>query len=95
MSIEVLIYVALVCFISGFAHGAIGFGFPVVATPLVALVLDMKSAITLLAPVTLVLVVISTLRGGGVGALVRHFWFLPLAIGLGAWLGTHHRSRLR
>lgn len=89
MSTEVLIYVAAVCLLSGFAHGAIGFGFPVVATPLVALVLDMKSAITLLAPVTLVLVVISTLRGGGVGALVRRFWFLPLAIGAGAWLGTH------
>jgi uncharacterized membrane protein YfcA len=89
MSTEVLIYVAAVCLLSGFAHGAIGFGFPVVATPLVALVLDMKSAITLLAPVTLVLVVITMLRGGGVGALVRRFWFLPLALGAGAWLGTH------
>jgi len=38
MSTEVLIYVAAVCLVSGFAHGAIGFGFPVVATPLVALV---------------------------------------------------------
>jgi uncharacterized protein len=89
MSTEVLIYVAAVCLLSGFAHGAIGFGFPLVATPLVALVLDMKSAITLLAPVTLVLVAVSMLRGGGVGMLVRRFWFLPLAIGAGAWLGTH------
>ncbi|HWM45032.1 MAG TPA: hypothetical protein VNP36_21555, partial [Burkholderiales bacterium] len=62
MSNEVLLYIAAVCLLSGFAHGAIGFGFPVVATPLVALVTDMKSAITLLAPVTLVLVVISALR---------------------------------
>ena len=89
MSTEVLIYVAAVCLLSGFAHGAIGFGFPLVATPLVALVLDMKTAITLLAPVTLVLVAISMLRGGSVGALVRRFWFLPLALGAGAWLGTH------
>jgi hypothetical protein len=88
MSIEVLVYVALVCLLSGFAHGAIGFGFPVVATPLVALVIDMKSAITLLAPVTLVLVVISALRGGGIGELVRRYWFLPVGIGAGAWLGT-------
>jgi hypothetical protein len=88
MSAEVLLYVALVCLLSGFAHGALGFGFPVVATPLVALVIDMRSAITLLAPVTLVLVVISALRGGGVAELLRRFWFLPLAIALGAWLGT-------
>lgn len=88
MSIEVLIYVALVCALSGFAHGALGFGFPVVATPLVALVIDMKSAIALLAPVTLVLVIITVLRGGGVGELVRRHWFMPVAIGIGAWLGT-------
>ena len=88
MSAEVLCYVALVCLLSGFAHGALGFGFPVVATPLVALVIDMKSAITLLAPVTLVLVVISALRGGGLGDLLRRFWFLPVGIAAGAWLGT-------
>jgi uncharacterized membrane protein YfcA len=88
MSIELLVYVAFVCFLSGFAHGAIGFGFPVVATPLVALVIDMKTAITLLAPVTLVLVIISALRGASVAALARNFWFLPVGIAAGAWLGT-------
>lgn len=88
MSLEVLLYVLAVCLVSGFAHGALGFGFPVVATPLVALVLDMKSAIALLAPVTLVLVIVSALRGGGVAALLRRFWYLPIAIALGAVLGT-------
>ena len=88
MSIEVLVYIGFVCLLAGFAHGAIGFGFPVLATPLAALVIDMKSAITLLAPVTLVLVVISALRGGPVMDLVRKYWYLPISIGLGAWLGT-------
>ena len=83
-----LVFLALVCLLAGFAHGALGFGFPLVATPLVALVIDMKSAITLLAPVTLVLVVISALRGGRLGDLVRRFWFCRSAIALGAWLGT-------
>jgi hypothetical protein len=88
MSLEVLLYLAAVCALSGFVHGAIGFGFPLVATPLVALVIDMRSAITLLAPVTVVLVVISALRGGGLGGLLRDFWFLPVGIAAGAWLGT-------
>jgi uncharacterized protein len=88
MSTEVLIYVALVCLVSGFAHGAIGFGFPLVATPLVALVVDMKTAITLLAPVTLVLVIITGFQGGGVGELLRRFWFIPVGMSLGAFLGT-------
>ena len=88
MSLEVLAYVALVCVLAGFAHGALGFGFPLVATPLAALVIDMKSAITLLAPVTLALVVISALRGGRLGELVRRIWFMPFGIAAGAWLGT-------
>jgi hypothetical protein len=83
-----LVFVTAVCLVSGFAHGALGFGFPMVATPLAALVLDIKSAIVLLAPLTLLLVVISVLRGGGVLALARAYWFLPLTMALGAWLGT-------
>jgi len=88
MSLEVLIFLALVCLLAGWVHGALGFGFPLVATPLAALMIDMKSAITLLAPVTLVLVIISALRGGRLGDLVRRFWFMPVGIALGAWLGT-------
>jgi uncharacterized membrane protein YfcA len=88
VSFEVLIFLALVCLLAGWVHGALGFGFPLVATPLAALVIDMKSAITLLAPVTLVLVIISALRGGRLGDLVRRFWFMPVGIALGAWLGT-------
>ena len=89
MSLEVLIILALVCLLAGWVHGALGFGFPLVATPLAALMIDMKSAITLLAPVTLALVIISALRGGRLGDLVRRFWFMPVGIALGAWLGTN------
>ena len=88
MSVEALIFLALVCLLAGWVHGALGFGFPLVATPLAALMIDMKSAITLLAPVTLVLVILSALRGGRLGDLVRRFWFMPVGIALGAWLGT-------
>jgi hypothetical protein len=88
VSAEVLFYVALVCLVSGFAHGAIGFGFPLVATPLVALAVDMKTAITLLAPVTLVLVLITGFQGGGVRELLRRFWFIPVGMSIGAFLGT-------
>ena len=79
MSIEILVFMGAVCVLSGFAHGALGFGFPLVATPLAALAVDMKSAIAVLAPVTLVLVVISVLRGGRLLELVREFWYLPLS----------------
>ena len=83
-----LAFIALVCLLSGFAHGAIGFGFPMVATPLVALVIDVKLAIGLLAPITLLLVLITAARGGGLAAIARRFWYLPPLAGVGAWLGT-------
>ena len=44
-------FVALVCLPRALRHGALGFGFPIVATPLVALVIDISSAIALLAPI--------------------------------------------
>jgi uncharacterized membrane protein YfcA len=88
LSIGALAFLAAVCLIAGFAHGALGFGFPIVATPLVALVIDIKSAIALLAPVTLVLVVLSMLRGGPLSKIAREFWYLPLALAAGAFAGT-------
>lgn len=88
LGFAVIAFLAAACLLSAFAHGALGFGFPIVATPIVALAIDIKSAIALLAPITLVLTVISALRGVALGTIVREFWFLPLATALGAWLGT-------
>lgn len=88
LSLAAFAFLALVCLLAGFAHGALGFGFPIVATPLVAIIVDIKSAIALLAPVTLVLVVVSMLRGGPLSRVAREFWFLPLALAAGAFAGT-------
>jgi hypothetical protein len=83
-----LAFIAFACLLSGFTHGVIGFGYPIMATPLVALVIDVRTAIGLLAPVTLLLVVVSAVRGGSLVAIVRRFWLLPLSMAAGAWLGT-------
>jgi uncharacterized membrane protein YfcA len=88
LGVASLAFVAAVCLVAGFAHGALGFGFPLLATPLVALVIDIKSAIALLAPITLVLVALSVLRGGALATLLRGYWYMPLSVALGAWLGT-------
>lgn len=83
-----LAFVVAVCLLAGFAHGAIGFGFPIVATPLVALVIDVRSAIALLAPVTLLVVLLSVARGGSLLQVLRRFWYLPPVIAAGSWVGT-------
>ena len=89
LGITVVAFLIVACLVSGFAHGALGFGFPMLATPIVALAIDLRSAIALLAPLTLVLTVISALRGVALGSIVREFWFLPPAMMLGAWFGTY------
>jgi len=83
-----IVFVAAVMILAGFVHGALGFGFPLIATPLAALVLDIKAAIVLIAPVTLVVTVISVARGGGWREAIRSFWFLPLAMAVGSYSGT-------
>jgi uncharacterized membrane protein YfcA len=88
LSVAVIALVAFACVVSGFAHGALGFGFPIVATPIVAAAVDIRSAIAILAPITLVLTVISALRGAGLASIARQSWFILVSISLGAWIGT-------
>jgi len=80
--------IVAVVVVAGFVHGAIGIGFPLIATPLTALVLDVKTAIVVVAPVTLVIVVLSVFKGGGWREAVARFWFLPLGMAVSSYAGT-------
>ena len=44
-SFEALIFIAVVFLLAAFIHGSIGFGFPMVTTPLLALSTDIQTAI--------------------------------------------------
>ena len=50
MNIEVLFVFALISFAAAMVHGSIGFGFPMVATPLLALITDIHTAIVVRLP---------------------------------------------
>ncbi|NCB13999.1 MAG: sulfite exporter TauE/SafE family protein, partial [Erysipelotrichia bacterium] len=45
LSVEFIIIFSLILFVSSLVHGTVGFGFPMIATPLLAMVTDMKTAI--------------------------------------------------
>ena len=69
-------------------HGAIGFGFPLISTPLVALITDVRTAvITTLVP-NLVLNLISIVRGAEAGATLRRYWPVAAYVLLGSVVGT-------
>ena len=52
---EFLIFASIVIFLSALVQATIGFGFPMIATPLLAMVTDMKTAVIYVAIPTLVL----------------------------------------
>lgn len=80
---------AVAALIAGFVKGTIGFGFPTVATPVLALFIDVKTAVAVLVPPNLVLDGIQARRGGGLLRTFRRFAILLAFGGVGTVLGTH------
>ncbi len=73
---------------AGLVHGTLGLGFPLVATPLLALTSDMREAILVTLLPTAVLNVASVLRGGNWGESVGRFWPLALWSVIGSAVGS-------
>ena len=80
----------LIVAVAGLVHGTLGLGFPLVATPLLALLTDVRSAILLTLLPTVAVNLASLLRGGGWSQSIGRFW--PLA--LWAVAGSVAGSRL-
>lgn len=73
---------------AAFVKGATGMGFPLIATPTVALLLDIRIAITILIIPNIVMDVTQVFRGGFPFAVLRRFaWFFLLTV-IGVFLGT-------
>ncbi|MFQ3208344.1 MAG: putative membrane protein YfcA [Glaciecola sp.] len=88
LSSEVLIAATFIFFFAALIHGSIGFGFPMVATPLLALVTDIQTAIILtLIPTLLVNLASIASEGNILYALRRHLSLALLAMG-GSAIGT-------
>jgi uncharacterized membrane protein YfcA len=73
---------------AGLAHGILGLGFPMLATPLLAIAFDVRSAILLTLVPTITVNLISVLRGGRWSESIGRYWPLALMIPLGAVVGT-------
>lgn len=85
---------AFACIVAAFAlaglvHGTLGLGFPLIATPLIALATGIKTAVVLVAPATLVVVVAAILIGGQFFETVREWWRMPIWMVIGSLAGTY------
>jgi len=74
--------------VAGLAHGTLGFGFPLISTPLVALAVDVKTAVLVTVLPNIVVNLISILRGGQWRQSLGRHWPLALWVVLGTLVGT-------
>ena len=77
-----------ILFFAGLVHGTLGLGFPLIATPLVALISDVRSAILVLLLPTLVMNVASVIKGGRWDKSIGKYWPLAAYGVVGSVLGT-------
>jgi len=80
--------VLAVLLLSAFVHGAFGFGFPLVATPLLALMMDLRSAILLTLIPTICINLVSILGEKHRLEALRQFWPIPTFTIIGSLIGT-------
>lgn len=71
------------------AHGVIGFGFPLISTPLVALLIDVKTAVLITVVPNILVNVVSIVRGGNWQQSIGRYWPIALWVVLGTLIGTH------
>jgi uncharacterized membrane protein YfcA len=83
-----LLLILLILASAGFVHGLLGIGFPLLATPLIALFTDVRTAILLLLIPTMTINIASMVRGGRWGRSIGRYWPLALYVALGSIAGT-------
>jgi uncharacterized protein len=79
---------AVAVLVAAFIKGAIGFGFPTLATPLLAMVIDVKAAVAVLIFPNLVMDAYQPVRRAGLGRSARRLAMLLAGGVVGTILGT-------
>lgn len=81
-------YVTVVILFCGWVQGALGMGFPMVATPLIAAATNIQFAVVTILFPCLATVIVTLAKSPDLGAVVRRFWWMPLCALVGAAIGA-------
>lgn len=82
-------FVLIVIIVAALTHGTLGFGFPLISTPVIATMTDVKTAIlTTLFP-NIVVNLVSILRGGNWRLSIGQYWPVAVYVLIGTVAGTH------
>lgn len=88
METEFLLLLSLILFFAALIHGSVGFGFPMISTPLLALFTDLQTAIMFTLIPTLLVNIVSIISEGNFFQALKHFYPLALFAMLGTAIGT-------
>lgn len=80
--------VALSLLLAAYVKGITGMGFPLIATPMVALILDIRTAVAILVIPNIVMDCTQAFRGGVPTQIFRRFALLLLMVVFGVFAGT-------
>jgi uncharacterized membrane protein YfcA len=83
-----LAWVVVVMVVAGLAHGTMGFGFPLISTPMIAMATDIRTAVLLSLFPNLAVNVVSIVRGGNWRASIAHYWPVAAYVLIGTIVGT-------
>jgi len=89
LSLLDLVIVSSILAMAGFIHGVFGIGFPMIATPLLALILDVQSAVLITLFPTIAVNMVSIYQGGEWRSSIGRFWPLALFAAIGSMLGAN------
>lgn len=85
---QVIVWIVLVTMLAGYVQGLLGVGYPMLATPLLALFIDLTTAMIVTVPTVMLLAMYLIFRGGGLRESVLRFWYMPLCMLAGSWVGA-------
>lgn len=81
-------YIAVVIAAAGWVQGALGLGFPMIATPLIAAATNMQVAVVTVLIPCIAAVLVNILRSPGFIDVLRRFWWMPFVALIGAVIGA-------
>lgn len=84
----ILLATFVVVAVAAFVHGFIGLGFPIITTPCLAVITDLRTAVILTVLPNIAVNIVSIARGGQWSDSLGQHWRLAIYVLLGSLLGT-------
>lgn len=88
LSLLIVAWIVLVLAFAGVVQGALGLGFPMLATPLIAAATDMRTAVIMVLLPCIATTVTNIMKSGPILPVLRRIWFVPLFMIFGAAVGA-------